>query len=247
MAIEWLAEHLRVSLFSSAAVQITEEDWRAVTGQSEAETRQAIVGGRVFSGRYDSGVLNLSGANSRIDIVLAPLVATDLAAEPQFPSVGPWEVMHEKFLKFTHTWIESTKFPIIRIAFGAVLNHPTAERNAAYDLLKGMVTTVRVDPDRMRELSYRVNWRTESSVVRGMTINRITNWSAVLIVVSHIPLQPPPSVAPSSIPSLHGARLEIDNSTDAARTEPFQPKQLIPILKELISYASETAQKGDPT
>jgi hypothetical protein len=138
------------------------------------------------------------------------------------------------------------EYPIVRIAFGAVLNYPTADRDAAYDVLKKMVTTVKIDPERMRELSYRVNWHTTSNVVRGVIVNRITSWSAVLVVTSNIQQFPLPSIAPTSIPPLHGVRLEIDNSTDAARADPFQQKQLIPIIKELISCASETAQKGDP-
>jgi hypothetical protein len=245
MAIEWLAEHLRVSLFSNTAVQITEEDWCAVTGEKEADARQAIPGGRVFSGRYGPGLLNFSGANSRIDIVLAAPLPTELPAEPQFPSVGPWASTQDKFFELTHTWIEQTGFPIIRIAFGAVLYFHTADRNAAYDVLKSMITTVRIDPARMHELSYRVNWQTESSVVRGMTINRITNWSAILMVLSNIQV-PTPAVAPTSIPPVHGVRLDIDNNTDVNRTEAFPRKQLIPIFKELMAYASETALKGDP-
>jgi hypothetical protein len=98
MAIEWLAEHLRVSLFANTAVQIKEEDWSAVTGQNEADARQAIAGGRVFSGKYGTGLLNLSGANNRIDIVFAPPLPTEILAEPQFPSIGPFAQTQESFL-----------------------------------------------------------------------------------------------------------------------------------------------------
>ena len=92
---------------------------------------------------------------------------------------------------------------------------------------------------------YRINWKAQSKVVRGMTINRITNWSAVRMVRTNIqfPLSP---IAPVAGSSAYGVRLELDNSTDAERTEPFGGDQLVAVFKELVSFASETALKGDP-
>jgi hypothetical protein len=245
MTIEWLAEHLRVSLFSTAAVQVVEDDWCALTNEKEANARQAIAGGRVFSGQFETGLLNLSGVYNRIDIVYASPLPTELPAEPQFASVGPWASTRDRFFEFTHSWIEQTKLPVVRVAFGAVLMCPTANRSAAYDVLKRMVTTVKIDPDRMHEFFYRVNWQTQSSVIRGLTINRITNWSAIRMVYAN--LQPMSAVPPPTVPQLHGVRLDIDNSTDINRTEPFRQDQLSPIFNELISFASESAVTGDPT
>ncbi len=244
MAVEWLAEHLRVSLFSNAAVQVAEEDWCAITKEKEAEARQAIAGGRVFSGRFETGLLNFSAAYNRIDIVLASPLPTEMPAEAQFASIGRWATMRDRFFEVTHSWIEHSKFPMVRIAFGAALNYPTPSRIAAYDILRQKITTVKIDPDRMHELLYRVNWPIQSNIIRDLTINRITSWSAIRIVYANF--QPSAPVPATTIPQLDGVRLEIDNSTDVNRTQPFPKNQLVPILKELISHASESALKGDP-
>ena len=243
MAIEWLAEHIRVSLFSNEAVQVTEEDWCAITKEKEAEARQAIAGGRVFSGRFETGLLNFSAAYSRIDIVLASPLPTELPAEPKFASVGQWELVRDRFFQVTHSWIEQSKFPIVRIAFGAALNSPARGKIEAYNVLKQLITTVNVDPDRMQELMFRVNLPTHSNVIPHLTINRINTWSAIRIVYSNF--EPSSPIPLMNTPQLDGVRLEIDNNTDVSRTERFPQNQLVPILSELISYASESASKGD--
>jgi hypothetical protein len=244
MDIEWAAEHVRVSLFASTAVHITEDDWRAVTGQNEADARQAIAGGRVFSGRFEAGLLNFSGAFNRMDIIFASPPLTEQPAEPQLPTVGPWISVRDRFFELTHKWIESTKFPIIRVAFGAVLLSPVPDRKSAYEVLKKLLSSVAVDPNRMQELLYRVNWPTQSKAIRGLTINRITNWSAIQFTIGNIPVLTSPAVA-VSIPLQHAVRLEIDHNTDLNRSVPFSPGQTNSIFKELVSHASENALNGE--
>jgi hypothetical protein len=241
MAIEWLAEHVRVSLFSNAAVQIVEDDWRAVTKKKEADARQAIPGGHLFGGVIEPGLLNFSAAYNRIDMILGSPPLTELPAEPQFISVGRWEQARDTILALAHSWIEKNKFPVVRLAFGAVLVCPASDRKNAYETLKGLIPTVKVDADRMHELSYRVNWPTTSEARPKLIINRITNWSVIAVAYTNVQVPGSP-VGPTSIPQLHGVRLEIDNNTDIKHAEPFTPIQQVAILDE--AHASNTAMKG---
>src|SRR5262249_25459262 len=162
------------------------------------------------SGPFKNGQLNLSGATNRADIIFAPAAATEFQSEPGLPSVGPWESVRDEFVNFTLSWVESIKFPVVRMAFGAVLLCRTPDRKASYLLLKDLVPSVSVDPEGMYELSFRVNWPTKSKVISDLSINRITNWSAIQFQTAGVMLAP--STAPPLLSEpLHAVRLEIDH------------------------------------
>ena len=57
MAVEWVTESVRVSLFLNAPIDMKDDDWRAITGQAEAQSRQIVVGGRIYSGPFEGGQL----------------------------------------------------------------------------------------------------------------------------------------------------------------------------------------------
>ena len=59
MALNWSVQFLRLSLFSSTDVVLSDKDWKAITGEDEASTRQNIPGGKVFAGQFLGGQLNL--------------------------------------------------------------------------------------------------------------------------------------------------------------------------------------------
>jgi hypothetical protein len=243
MALEWGAESLRVSLFSNAPTSVNDEDWRALSSQTEQYNRQTTLGGLIFSGNIDGGQLNLSGINKRVDIILTTIPPTTPVSEGRLPTIGQWEAARDRFSSFTSAWIETAKFPIVRVAFGAVLLCPTASRHESYTVLKRLLTSVSVDPDKMRELLFRINWPTTSKIIDGLLINRITNWSAIEFLLANVELGASPSATAST--QGHAVRLEIDHSTDLARSKPFAHGQVLSIYKELISTASDNANKGE--
>jgi hypothetical protein len=51
MEIKWAVENVRLSLFSKGTVVVTDADWKALTGQQEADTRQNVPGGRTLRRR----------------------------------------------------------------------------------------------------------------------------------------------------------------------------------------------------
>src|SRR5262249_25069814 len=153
-----------------------------LTSQKEAENRVSIPGGRMFSGAFAGGQLSLGYSGQRIDIVLGPQpTEPDPAAEkPTLASVGPWPAVAEEFANMITSWLPTVRFPVIRLGLGAVLLHQTDTREQAYEILDDCLVSVTLsDPVRMRDFIYRINWPLESSVQRGLSLNRITAWSAI--------------------------------------------------------------------
>lgn len=242
MAIEWAVENVRLSLFSSAAANVTEQDWQKLTGQQEAEARQAIPGGRIFGGRYEGAQLSLSGTNNRADIILTS-PPPELTDEPRLPTFGAWAATRDMFVQLTKKWQIAERFPLVRVAFGAVLLSRADSKVDAYSRLKNLLSSVSVDPEQMRDLVYRINWPITSKVVQGLTVNRITNWGALQIQIQQVSLHEPAGNS-VSVPK-HAVRLELDHSTDAARKETFAAGDVEKVYAELVTLASENAAKGE--
>src|SRR5262245_34225157 len=70
MSLDWGVEQARLSLFLSEPYRISDKDWTVVTGQEEADTRQAVPGGKRLSGTVPTGVMHMSAAASRFDVIL---------------------------------------------------------------------------------------------------------------------------------------------------------------------------------
>jgi hypothetical protein len=244
MAIVWSVENVRLTLFSGSPLQISEADWRAVTGREEAEARQAVPGGRMFTGPFEGGQLSVSGAFQRADLIFAAALPNEVSAEPQLLNVGTWEAVRDRFSAFASSWMESISFPIVRMAFGAVLLCRAENKMASYELLKQLLSSVTVDPVRMSDLVFRVNWPTTSKTIEGLRLNRITNWSAIQVMLANVTLGPHANQALLS-EGLHAVRLEIDHSSDQARVKEFPRAALKPIYDELVLLSSENSSEGE--
>jgi hypothetical protein len=242
MAVEWAVESLRLSLFSTDVIPISDRDWEAITTQPEAETRQSVPGGKSYVGNFADGQLTLTTISDRIIIVLASILKEPRNQE--LPSVGTWEQVRETFVKNTCGWLTNLRNPIIRIGFGAVLLRRTDSRGDAYRELKSLLKSVNVDPDRMRDLLFRTNWPKQSATVDGLSLNRLTTWAALQYTIAVNFIGSAPSV-PTRISQMYALRLEIDHNTDEERKTPFEQKDLIPIYQELVELARENASVGE--
>ena len=60
MALDWLAENLRVSLFFSEAVKISNADWKTITDSDEAEIEQKVAAQHSLSGPFLGGQRSVS-------------------------------------------------------------------------------------------------------------------------------------------------------------------------------------------
>jgi hypothetical protein len=246
MALEWITETLRVSLFSTDKVSLTDADWKKITGQDEAETQQKVIGRRTMAGPYLGSLLTVSTVGSRVDCVLSPKAPTEPLEEGYVPSVGAWPAICNEFLNGTANWIGNFPAPVVRMAFGTTLLFRCADRRNAYDTLIGLLKTVEGDPERMSELIFRINWPVNSASVSGLKLNRITLW-AVFEMHIQVTIPTVPELAIEDTPATFIVRLELDHSTDAKWTASFDQNRLVPIYKELVQLALENAEKGEVT
>ncbi|WP_064033946.1 hypothetical protein [Methylosinus sp. R-45379] len=243
MAMDWIVETLRVSLFSTHTIDISNADWTKITGQDEAETQKKALGRRTMTGPYRNAILNLSASGNRSDCIVTPRFPTPDAIEENYiPSVGAWPSVCESFVEDTATWVTNSDVSISRIAFGAVLLGRCESREQAYRYLLGSLKSVKGDPERMAEVIFRVNWPLKSDTVENLVINRITQWS-----VLEVRVQLAIDFTNSTIETapMFVVRLELDHSTDAQRSEPFDRDSVPLIYRELVQLAFENAKEGE--
>jgi hypothetical protein len=239
--LEWTTETLRLSLFCAESAKITPAHWKAITGQDEPQTQQSLAGRRSFIGPFQGGVLNLSAIGSRVDCILLPRSPSETIEEGYVPTVGPWPDVARDFLKATSAALE---LPIYRLAFAGSVLAKCADLQDTYTQLLRMLRSVKGDPERMRELIYRVSWPLASGVLSNLIFHRITTWSAMQIQLQ-LMVQTGTKTTMTQTPATHVVRLEFDNSTDAERTESFDRTTLVPIYEELVALAFENAEKGE--
>jgi hypothetical protein len=243
MELDWHAESLRVSLFTRVAPTLSDQDWKTLTGQEEADTRTQIPGGRAFIGSAFGGQLTLANPGLRIDCMLSVL-PSEQPVGGTFNSVGPWSNTSETFLEATVPWITALDIEVTRVAFGCVLLLKSDSRDEAYARLGDLLSSVNVKSE-MRDLIFRVNWVAKSKAVPDLQINRITSWAAVRISLGTLIVA---GAAPAQVqlgPPADCVRLEIDHNTVQEWGKPFDREQVVSIYKELVSLADENAKKGE--
>jgi hypothetical protein len=243
MGLDWGVQIARLTLFLSEPHAISDKDWTIITGQEEAETRQAVPGGKRLSGSLPSGVMHMSAMASRFDVILTA-AEIDEGEEVQLPSVGPYDETFNSFFESTCKWIEDVKPRATRIAFGTVLTYKAANREEAYGHLRDLLKSLKVDPKNMRDLQYRVNWPGKSKIEQGLVVNRLTTWSSLRIVRKLLQISET-AVEGGDTKHVDAVRLEIDHNTDEATKGPFDQANLVPIYLELVELARENAAEGE--
>lgn len=245
MSIQWNAELLRVSLFSNEPIRPAESLWTQLTGIEEAESRRSTPnGGKMYSGTFEEAQMTLQFNVNRVDIFRSSKPETMNAEVPMFPSLGEWRSNHARFAELLEKWISSVDFPMVRMAFGAVL---LAEFQSQEDVLRNLAPltpSLKVD-EKMRELIYRINWPIGSKSVDGLMLNRITQWNPAQLITKSIILDEQSAQTLDLDESRHALRLECDVNTDATNTQPFDFERRVHIFRELIELAAENAEKGE--
>jgi hypothetical protein len=244
MGLDWGVETSRLSLFLSEPHAISDKDWAVITGQDEAETRQAVPGGRRLSGSVPNGVMHVSTTGARFDVVLTAR-AIDDGAEMHLPFVGPYDETFATFFESTRKWIVYTSPRAIRIAFGAVLTYKVGNREEAYGYLRHLLKSMDVDPKNMHDLLYRVNWPLKSKVQQDLTMNRITTWTSVRLIHKLIEISGTALEDRGGAGHVDAVRLELDHNTDEANKALFDQGGLIAIYSELVELARQNAAEGE--
>jgi hypothetical protein len=242
MPNEWLVQQIRLSLFSTEPLLVADTDWKTITDQSEAESRISIPGGKLYSGRVFGGVLTLAHSGTRVDVILA---TDETRPESEIPCIGKWVDVSSLFFAKVSPFLDGYKFPVNRIALGSVLLLQVASRNAAYEQLGKLLSSVKVDVANSRELVYRINWPQKSDAIPDLDLNRITNWSSVTVARNLLQVAGAEMTIAQTGETINAVRLEIDHNTSESRKVPLEGSQRVSILRELISLANANAAAGE--
>ncbi|MEO8631263.1 MAG: hypothetical protein ABI612_24685 [Betaproteobacteria bacterium] len=238
----WLASTLRLTAFS----QRNDHDgasswWKTLFDEApESSTTRSKEDFLQDEGMFHGHRLSLTTRPRRVDWLLVP-VLDPLKALPEnaFPSLGPFDDVLQPFLDPMHKWL-SVATPFTRLAFGAVLEHPEATLQKAYEFLQPSLPNVRLDPKNSLEFLYQVNRPRDSRVMDGLQINRLSKWlgiSGSLFVAF--------DDARQVRTQFNVARLELDISSPADNEVPLEAAKATSLLDELVSLGIEISVQGE--
>jgi hypothetical protein len=241
----WEVQNLRATMFVPKAVDLTSELWTRVTGVlPEVEERRAREGQTRIGGAVEGVLLLMISTPLQLDVHLGPLqeqtsgasgavIPRNIAGEP-----GPLFGLLEAKLPLLFDQLSS----VTRIAFAGTVLSRSPDIPASYAHLQKLLGSVKVQPDKMRDLLYRVNWPAKSDT--GVDINRLTSWSSIAYRLFNAltlgGVAPIPSMAES-----YYVQLEFDINT-VPRTElQFDAQQLKHIFPQLVQLARENLSAGE--
>jgi hypothetical protein len=242
---DWRAETLRLTTFHAPALlEKTSGWWARVTGvDPETVVNKPKGGERAEVGVYEEWPLALQvqqRPEARVDWIASgfPLGDGDLDSPPLMPRLV-------SFTEVVKRWLGSTCPEIKRMAFGAALNLPVADRVEGYRALSNYLN-FDLDPESSSDFLYQINRRRNSGVVAGVAVNRLMKWS---VGVRHlktltIPLdgQLPQEETPRSA---HHCRLELDINTTPEVTAPLPQERAAALVDEMVEWSLEIIRQGD--
>ena len=143
-------------------------------------------------------------------------------------------------------WLEKSP-PLNRLAFGAILLSPAESVPEAYRALDKLLPSVDIDPDRTRDLIYRINRRRSSRCgIEGLEVNRLSTWGAVTVSTVEVELSIEGSKkVRQSQTSQYACRLEIDINTALGFGGELDKAILPALFDELVDLGSEIITEGD--
>lgn len=233
---QWSGEQLRLSLFTlGARGERASVWWQSVTGiPPEQLNSLPRVGATTASGAVDIGTLLLNVAPDRVDWLLHPHPAS--GAESPSPTLGNLVVAVDLFMAIVSRWIAAGDLPqVVRLALGAVATHPVESPTEGYSHLTEYLPTV--IPPGSSDFLYQINRPTDSTVLQGIRINRLSKWSVARWMF--VPL-----ISPAVEREVYGLNVELDVNTVPRDGFSVPSDLLVSGSRELIANAFEVLAQG---
>ena len=218
--------------------------WEGLTGEPP---EQQSLNPRTYtcqeSGSFLGGTLAVAQSPSRYDVTLAPLEPSD--AEVRYEYLGNFAQTATGFLEICVPWLTHQPSPIHRVAFGVTAEIPVADREAGYQRLATYLPAVTLS-DGASDFLFQINRRRPSNSIPGLTLNRLSHWS-VRQFVQHLFAMDGAVLHGPTFPFVQSlaCRSQLDVNTAPERTAPFSADELINVIQELHSLASEILEVGD--
>ena len=132
-----------------------------------------------------------------------------------------------------------------------MLLEPVENREKGYLRITDYVPSVKIDPQRSEDFLYQINRPRESTVIKGMRLNRLSKWSVASFLPVRFSIGMPQSQPGQPLFYSHGGtpamacRAEFDLSTATGIQHELPHDMLQSIFNELVALGSEMAQYGD--
>jgi len=245
----WSAEHVRLTVFPEEDLRHPDPNWwRALIGQDpQAKTIQQGIGiqeSGAFRDNYCGLSLELQA--NRIDWLMAPLVRPN-ERPTSFPAFDSYPQAFIAFRELFERWLPTVP-NIRRIAIGSVLTAQVADKAEGYRELGPLLPSVRLDPANSSDFSYSINRHaTSPQACPNLHINRISSWSVALLTGIQIQIDGPGAgVSMRETGGVVSAiRLQLDINTAADRTGPLPNECVVPLFRELLTFAERIVEHGD--
>jgi hypothetical protein len=213
------------------------EWWEQVVGEPP-DTRNSQPKVKFFQeqGPLDGGVLTLGILPGRFDWILSSITESGLP--------GVYTDIARSFRGRLSDWLRIGP-PVHRLAFGAILHQPVANALQGTICLSKYLSTVKVDPETMSDLLFRVN-RPMSFPIDGaeLRINRISKWDTLQLSTTTVTVGAGAGDLALATSSLF-CRLELDISTDQDRKTQL-PQDLLPVVfQQMVDIGIGISERGD--
>lgn len=236
---DWLAQHLRLTMFVSGELSL-DSLWPLISLEppevDESRPRESI---RRLEAINDDAQLELQSLPGRIDFIMGPVSVPGVPLEI---NLRPADEQLKSFTAIAQKILEGTNLDITRLAFGLILHKPVASRNVGYQELSKLIN-LKLDPLKSKEFMLQINHPYQFNVVnQAIELNRITKWSSVMIKSFSIITNSDntPQIAPTLLEK-NIVQLEIDNSSPMERQDAFSKNSLNAILDKLVELAIESS------
>lgn len=242
---DWQVHSLRTSAFLTSLLSLdTETSWweQAVGEPPETKLSRPKQGLQQQEGPFAGGQIGLVLQPNRVDWHFTAEIMSGFLKGAETVQTFPETL--RAFSVLVAKWLEMGSLPPIgRLAFGAVLLLPVADRNQGYRQLSDYLSYVRVpEGEEATDLLYQINRPRKSiSGPSSLQVNRLSKWSVARLRLRDLD---PRSVS-DPLQEKYFCQLELDINTSPEWREELSRPYLIPVFEELIRLGEEIAQEGD--
>lgn len=231
--VEWSLAGKRLTIFWEEPS--TSTPWATIFGGEPDNMQvQRPINSRQESRNIGAAKILLINSPGRTDIVLdsgVPLESVDAAVEREF-----WG--------FITTYLPKENRRVARIALGAMAFSKANDRISGYQVLKGLLKNVAVEPEKTSDLTYSINWPTTSSTDSSIKVNRISKWA--VIQTANFQFGPNMNIL-SSLPTMSAVQVEVDINTQVEPVGDAITGKLMLWVNELEQYLSSILAEGEPS
>jgi hypothetical protein len=241
--VRWLAEHVRISLFSSDVWPDASIAFSTAFGPEPAHSSaNRLAGEASASGKIGGVSAEVKTFVNRIDFILRADAPMAIGAGLDFPAA--LDMLQPKVIDYLES---AQSFPDVhRIAVGtqAFIKMDSA-RDALQYLAKTLHDFIRIDSEAMDDFNLYLNIPRASLCVPDLRINRLCQWSPqeyqVSLVGSH-------QIIGAALNATTNAFCVIqpDVNTDAKRQKKFERAELKLLCNELCNEVRAIVQQGRP-